>query len=61
MNCVRCLLNPNCPESRFFEDMGYDLTTTHYHLVSRTYAPDIVTPEWLNRYWYYTLGDFDVV
>ncbi len=61
MEWVKVLLNPMSDEARFFEDMGYDLTTTHYHLVSRTYAPEIVTPGWLNRSWYYTLGDFDVV
>lgn len=60
MTRVQIFLNHVDPESRFFEDMGYTLAPTHYTMVSRTYAPDVVTPESLGREWYYTLGDFDV-
>lgn len=61
MQRVRCLLNQMCDESRYFEDEGYALTPTQFRMVSRTYAKDVVTPEYLNRFWYYTMGDFDVV
>lgn len=61
MTAVKCLLNPMCEESRFFEDEGYDLTPTPFRMVSRTYDESIVTVPWLNRHWYYTMGDFDVV
>lgn len=61
MSRVRCLLNPMCAESRFFEDADYVLTPTQFRMVSRTYAADVVTPDSLNHEWYYTLGDFDVV
>lgn len=61
MHQIKCLLNPMCEESRFFEDSGYDLAPTTFRMVSRTYDPTIVTVPWLNRHWYYTLGDFDVV
>lgn len=60
---VRCLLNHMAPESRTFEDAGYDLETTKefFRLVGHSYAPGAVTEDELNRYWYYTMGDFDVV
>ena len=61
MTKSRCLLNHMCEASRFFEDRDYSLTPTQFRMVSRTYARDVVTPESLNREWYYTLGDFDVV
>lgn len=61
MTRVQILLNHVDPASRFFEDMGYALAPTHYTMVSRTYAPDVVSPDSLARDWYYTLGDFDVV
>lgn len=61
MERITCLLNPMCAESRFFEDRDYQLAPTQFRLVSRTYAPDVVDVPWLNRYWYYTMGDFDVV
>jgi hypothetical protein len=61
MHAVKCLLNHMCEESRFFEDQGYALTPTQFRMVSRTYAPGVVTPPDLNRHWYYTLGDFDIV
>ena len=61
MRRVVCLLNPMCAESRFFEDADYTLAPTQFRMVSRTYMPDVVTPEWLNRWWYYTMGDFDIV
>ena len=60
MTRVQILLNHVDPQSRFFEDQGYALAPTHYTMVSRTYAPTIVTPDSLARDWSFTLGDFDV-
>ncbi|MEE9394641.1 MAG: GNAT family N-acetyltransferase [Planctomycetota bacterium] len=60
---TRILLNHMVPESRIFEDKGYDLENTkeHFRMVTHSYDPKFVTEDQLNRYWYYTLGDFDVV
>ncbi|MEZ6194194.1 MAG: GNAT family N-acetyltransferase [Planctomycetota bacterium] len=61
MHRVQVLFNQADDESRFMEDMNYELAPSHWRLVSRTYAPEIVTPDLLTRHWYYTLGDFDSV
>ncbi len=61
MTSVKCFLNHNVPESRVFEDLGYDLLKTQFRLVSHTYAPEFVTERDLMNEWYYTLGDFDIV
>ncbi len=61
MNRVLCILNHNAPESRVFEDMGYDLEKTGFRLVAHSYAPETLGELEIQRHWYYTLGDFDVV
>ncbi len=61
MTSVKCFLNHNVPESRVFEDVGYDLEKTQFRLVSHTYAPEFVTERDLMNEWYYTLGDFDII
>ncbi|MFT7616861.1 MAG: hypothetical protein ACI97A_000491 [Planctomycetota bacterium] len=61
MKSVKCFLNHNAPESRTFEDVGYNLLQTQFRLVSHTYAPEFVTERDLMNEWYYTLGDFDIV
>ena len=61
MQRVLCVLNHNAPESRVFEDMGYDLWKTQFRLVSHSYEPHILNEDQIGRYWYYSLGDFDVI
>lgn len=58
---LHCYLNPVAPESRVFEDAGYSLRPTDFRLVGHSYHPETVTESFLNRHWYYSLGDFDVV
>lgn len=38
---------------------GYRREPTLYHLVALTKIPDI-SLEWVNRHWYYTMGDSDI-
>jgi hypothetical protein len=38
---------------------GYRCEPTLYHLVALTKIPDI-SLEWVNRHWYYTMGDSDI-
>ncbi len=61
MTSVKCFLNHNVPESRVFEDLGYDLEKTQFRLVSHTYAPEFATERDLMNEWYFSLGDFDIV
>ncbi|MEZ6196858.1 MAG: GNAT family N-acetyltransferase [Planctomycetota bacterium] len=58
---VIAYFNPVADEARVFEDADYDLEATQFRLVAHSYDPATVTEGHLNRHWYYTLGDFDVV
>ncbi len=60
MKRVLCILNHNAPESRVFEDTGYDLWKTPFRLVAHSYDPSFLTEDDILRHWYYTAGDFDV-
>ena len=61
MNQVKCLLNQMAPESRMFEDRDYWLERTDFRLVAHSYDPQFLTEDEINRHWYYSFGDFDVV
>lgn len=47
-------------EYQFLRGMGYEEFITRYKLVGRTYTEEITLEE-LNKSWFYTLGDFDIV
>lgn len=61
MTRVKCLLNQMAPESRTFEDRNYWLERTDFRLVAHSYDPAFLTEDDINRHWFYTLGDFDVI
>lgn len=61
--CERAILmlNPRCEQWQGIMGLGWEPRRTHFVFTARTFHPERLTLEWLQKNWYLTLGDFDVV
>jgi hypothetical protein len=59
MTQLQAWFPPSAWPHRLLSERGFRQESTPYHLVALTKVPD-VSLEWVNRHWYYTMGDSDI-